>query len=158
MFGSFSLLFPIVGVVLGVGAGRNANGSYIPPSIGWVLALTVLGVFDSLAGATAASTYLATTVALGGVPAADGARSHGRTARFVVRSRSGRGRGATVAAGTVAQPRRPLDRATDAVLAPLFGMWGAEGIVWAQNGLSGHKLPITGAKWPASAGSFTPAC
>ncbi len=143
MVGSLSLLVPVLGIVVGVAAGVSTDGSYLPPTLAWVVALAVIGATDSLAGASGSIAYLATTLVLGGMPNADGARS---TAGLLA---------LWFAPVLIAASVRPLrrtptrtwegrwDRLTDGVLAPLFGMWGAQGIVWAQNGLSGHELPIT---------------
>lgn len=143
MFGTAWLFVPVIGALMGVGAGLDANGTFLPPALAWVVALTILGAVDAFAGGAAAVAYVATTVALGGMPNRDGAQS---TAGLVALWF------APVMVGSIIRPLRRMparsamgrwDRFTDGVLIAFFGMWCAQGIVWAQNGLSGRELPIT---------------
>jgi len=141
-FGSLSLVLPVVGLAMGISAGVNAAGSYLPPAMPWVIALLIIGIIDSWSGLTAGLAYVVTTAVIGGIPTLDGAQSTaGLLALWFAP--------AIIAASTRPLRRAPSptwegrwDRLCDAAMAPLWGAWGAQGIAWAQNGLSGRELPI----------------
>lgn len=145
MFGGASLILPVLGVTLGEAAGLNGAGRYLPPALGWVFALLLLGVFDAFAGLLAAITYAMTTVVIGGFPTADGARATmGLLALWF----------APTLIGATMRPLRRLpsvtlagrwDRIADVAIGPFFAAWGAYAIADSQNALSGFTLPIASA-------------
>jgi hypothetical protein len=76
MFGSLSLIPVFVAALLGIIAGAESPGQILTPSWLLLLAITLLGVFDVMAGFAASATYCITTlVFLGSVPTFDDIRS-----------------------------------------------------------------------------------
>jgi hypothetical protein len=143
-FGPLALLLPAFGLVLGVTSAFTAGGTYLPPAIGFVAAILVVGIIDAGAGAMAGLGYVATTLALGGMPSAANARS---TAGLVTLWFA-----PVLGAAMIRPIRRALDssreskveRLGDCVIGPMFGAWTAQSAVWALSGLAGRELPIGG--------------
>ena len=146
IFGSLALAVPAAGVALGVAAGVNAHGTYLPPTLAFVVALTVLGIADAFAGALGAVAYIVTTIAYGGLPSLAQARTIlGLVALWFV----------PVIISAATRPlRRPLqanwasrlDRLGDFVIGPMMAVWCAEGFAYGQNALTHRQVPLA-AKW-----------
>jgi hypothetical protein len=142
MLGSASLLLPAVGVVLGVLATLNTHGRALPPAVGLLTALAVLGVFDALAGFVAASVFVVGVAAAGGFSAAPG-----------IRTMLGLGV-IWFAAPLIAGAARPLrrlpartiadrrQRLGDFVIASLIGFWAIQKMISALPGLAQQALPV----------------
>ena len=143
-FGPLAMALPAVGLVLGIAAAFNTGGTYLPPAIGFVAAILVLGIADAGAGAIAGLGYVVTTLAIGGMPTAPNARS---TAGLVTLWFA-----PVLGAAMIRPIRRALDgsreskveRLGDCVIGPMFGAWTAQSAVWALSGLAGRELPIGG--------------
>jgi hypothetical protein len=143
-FGPLALVLPAVGIVLGMAAAFNAGGTYLPPAVGFVAAILILGIADAGAGAIAGLGYVATTALLGGLPTATNVRS---TAGLVTLWFA-----PVLGAAMIRPIRRALDgsreskveRLGDCVIGPMFGAWTAQSAVWALSGLAGRELPIGG--------------
>ena len=141
-FGPLALVLPAIGVALGVAAAFNTGGTYLPPAVGFVAAILVLGIVDAGAGAIAGLGYVATTLVLGGMPTAPNIRS---TAGLVTLWFA-----PVLGAAMIRPIRRALDgsheskveRLGDCVIGPMFGAWTAQSAVWALSGLAGRELPI----------------
>lgn len=65
MFGSLSLIFPLIGLVLGTMATLQTHGYPLPPTFALFLAITVLGFLDATAGIAAATMSLLGAVVTG---------------------------------------------------------------------------------------------
>ncbi len=143
-FGPLALVLPAVGLALGIAAAFNTGGTYLPPAVGFVAAILVLGVADAGAGAMAGLGYVTTTLVLGGMPTAPNVRS---TAGLVTLWFA-----PVLGAAMIRPIRRALDgsreskveRLGDCVIGPMFGAWTAQSAVWALSGLAGRELPIGG--------------
>ncbi len=141
-FGPLALILPAVGLALGIAAAFNTGGTYLPPAVGFVAAILVLGIVDAGAGAIAGLGYVVATLALGGLPTAPNIRS---TAGLVTLWFA-----PVLGAAMIRPIRRALDgsreskveRLGDCVIGPMFGAWTAQSAVWALSGLAGRELPI----------------
>lgn len=144
MTGSFALLLPLSGVVLGVAGAADAGFEALPPATPLVVAVVVLSCIDALAGFTAALAYCVATVLGGGV---GGDRTLlGMFGVAVV----------MIGAPLVASTMRPLarrpnpswpgrwDRCADAVVAGFVTGWAVRSMVRAIPGLRGLQVPLTG--------------
>jgi hypothetical protein len=142
MFGSASVVLPVLGVVLGVAAVRDVGGESLPPSFALAMALAVLGVFDALAGIVSVTVFVTGVLLSGGVASADAARTLLGLATLWF--------AAALIAGTARPLRRPptttfeehFDRTADVVIASLVGAWAVLTILEGLPGLSGLDLPI----------------
>ena len=142
MIGSLSLLLPVAGAALALVAVLGNGGSPLPPALGILIALTVIGMWDALAGGLAACVYAIGVVVAGGIVDPD-------SVRVLL--------GVTVlwfAVPLIANASRPLrrppapgwafrfDRAADVVIACLIAGLAAQSMVKAWPGLSGLELPV----------------
>jgi hypothetical protein len=142
MFGSASMIAPILAVVLGVLAVQDVNGHALPPHFGLAVGLAVLGVFDALAGLIGVLVFVAGVVVLGGLSSADAARTLlGLSTLWFA---------APLIAGTARPLRRPptltvrehWDRTADIVIASLVGAWAVQKVLQGLPGLARLDLPI----------------
>lgn len=143
LFGSAAVTLPAAALVAGILSAIEVGGEALPPSLGLMTVLMVVGTLDALAGATGFAVIALTAVASGGVTDLSDVRTLlGLAAAFV-------------APGLVAKAFRPLrkppsesakdwwERLSDLVIGSLMGGMVAQGIVWGLNGMSGVYLPIT---------------
>jgi len=144
MFGPLYLLLPLSGAGLGLAGAIGAHGAAVPPGTAVLIAIVVLSVFDSMAGACAAAVFSAGVVLGGGLSSADAVRSLlGIDLLFF-------------AVPLIASAARPLrrepertsthsfDRTADVVIVSLVAAWAAEKLVGALPGLARLSFPIAG--------------
>lgn len=141
-FGSASILAPVFGVVAALVALADVDGHALPPSLGLMAVLILIGVFDSAAGLAATAVFSIGVVLGGGIESTDS-----------VRTLMGLGV-VWFAIPLLARSARPLralwprtqesrwDRAADFVIASLTGAWATGKMIKALPGLSGFELPI----------------
>ncbi|MEA2932188.1 MAG: hypothetical protein QOI56_973, partial [Actinomycetota bacterium] len=142
MFGSASVLAPVLGAVLGAVAVITGGGEALPPAFGLAVALAVLAVFDALAGLVGVLVFVTGVVASGGASSAAEVRTLLGVATLWF--------AAPLIAGTARPLRRPpgqtrqehWDRTADVVIASLVGAWAVQTIVLGLPGLAGLDLPI----------------
>ena len=140
--GPLWVALPVVGLGLGAVAAASVGGAAVPPSLGFVIAIVALSVFDSLAGVCAALTFTIGVVLGGGLASAAAVRGLlGIDMLFFV-------------VPLIASASRPLrrkpgrtaadwfDRAGDLVIASLVAAWAAEKMVGGLPGLAGVSFPI----------------
>lgn len=143
MLGSLTLTLPLAGVALGILAAQDTHGRVLPPTFALLTAITVLGVFDALAGFVAAAIFM-----VAGAVSGDLETVHG------LRMMLGLGV-VWFAAPLIAAATRPLRRQpsrliadrrrriADVVLASLIGAWAVQKMIDGLPGLAGRPLPIT---------------
>jgi len=142
MFGSLTLVLPALGFGLGLIAVLDTGGQAVVPALWIMCAVMVVAVFDALAGAAAAATFVALTMVFSG-------DFDAATIRFQL------GIGlAMFAIGLVSTKARPLrravttdaeehfDRVADIVINALIGAWVAKKLVGALPGLAGLDFAI----------------
>ena len=142
IFGSVSLLMPVIGLALGIAAVDDTGGEALPPIAALTIAIAVIGVLDAAAGLLAVGTFTIGVLVLGGVDSnADVRTLVGLSALWFA---------VPIVAGA-ARPLRRLpasglgetyDRGADFVIASLIGAWVVYEIVGALPGLAGLDLPI----------------
>jgi len=143
LLGSAALVFPVIGVLLGVLSVHDTGGRTLPPAFGLAMALAVLSVLDASAGFAGLAIFVAGVVAFGGVTTLNHVRTLlGLSALWFA---------APLIAGTVRPMRRAptttvkehWDRMADVVIGSLFGAWAVEQILGGLPGLAGvPALPI----------------
>ncbi len=142
MLGSVALLFPALGVVLGVLATGTTHGHALPPTVGLLTALAVLGVLDAFAGFLGAAVFVVGVIASGGVDSAAAARTMLGLAVvwFAVPLVAGAARPLRrLPADTSARRRQRLG---DFVIAALIGFWVVQKMISALPGLAERQLPV----------------
>jgi hypothetical protein len=135
-------VLPLAAIVLGVVGGIGVDGKAQPAALGIMLALIVIGVFDSLAGLLGALAFSLVVVVTGGIVDLSSVRTLigvllivigpgliGSSFRDIRRRRT---------AGSAAM----WERLTDLVVVPLIGGWTAIAIVKALPDLGGRAFPI----------------
>jgi len=141
--GTFSVLFPLAGLGLGIAAVVSVGGSALPPSFGLLTAIIVLSVVDSLAGVAAAVAFFTGVLASGGVTSASSLRLLlAVCVLFFV---------APLTASKARSLRRKykeglayvVDRAGDFVIAALVAAYGVEKLVSGLKPLSTLELPVS---------------
>ncbi len=142
MLGSASLLLPVVGVVLGVLAALNTHGHALPPTIGLLTALAVLGVFDAFAGFVGAAGFVVGVGVAGGFSSAAGVRTMLGlgVVWFAVPLVAGAARPLRRRYGQTVVDRR--QRLGDFVIASLIGFWAIQKMIGALPGLAQQPLAI----------------
>ena len=142
LLGTGWLLSPVVGVALGLWAVVDTQGTAVAPAAGLVIALIALGIFDAMAGATAALTFAVGVAVLGGIVSPDSIRT--------VMGVGSLWYAVALIAGGARKFRRPPaetweDRWThiaDLIIGPLLGAWAVQTVLKALPGLAGLDLPI----------------
>jgi hypothetical protein len=144
MFGVASLVLPAAGAVLGVAAGVANGASTLPPSLGFLLGITVLGTFDAAAGFIAAAGFALTVTVQGALTDAASVRMLlGLCVLWFA---------VPLIAGAARPLRRPVGdldasevwtRIADLVVASLIGAWAAQKIVGTFPALAVVKLSVT---------------
>ena len=142
LVGTASILLPIAAVVLGVIGGIGVDGKAQPAVLSIMIALIVIGVFDSFAGLLGALAFSLVVVLTGGIVDLGSIRTLigvlliiigpgliGSSFRDIRRRRS---------VGSAAM----WERLTDLVVVPLIGAWTAIAIVKALPDLGGRAFPI----------------
>jgi hypothetical protein len=142
MLGSASLLLPLVGVVLGVLAALNTHGRALPPAVGLLTALAVLGVFDAFAGFVGGSVFIVGVAAAGGFGSAASIRTMLGlgVVWFAVPLIAGAARPLRRHPGQTVADRR--QRLGDFVIASLIGFWAIQKMISALPGLAQQPLPV----------------
>ncbi len=140
--GSIAAVLPLGGIALGVAAGFDAQGSFLPPSLFFVAALMVLGVLDAGAGFVASLAFAGTTMAVGGLPNTTELRALlGLIVLWFA---------PVIIAGATRPLRRELDRSFDTwldrigdvIIGSMTAVWCSQGFTYGQNALTGLQLPI----------------
>ena len=142
IWGSVAVAMPILAVVLGVLAVRDAHGQALPPRFGLVVALAMVGVFDASAGFIAVATFVAGVALSGNLSTAAELRTMLGLALVWF--------SAPLIAGATRplrrEPTRRLEehweRLADVVIASLIGAWAVQQLLQALPTLSGLELPI----------------
>ena len=142
LVGSVSALLPLAAIVLGVIGGVGVDGKAQPAALGVMIALIVIGVFDSFAGLLGALALSIVVAVTGGIVDLSSVRTLigvlliiigpgliGSSFRDIRRRR---------AEGSAAL----WERLTDLVVVPLLGAWTALAIVKALPDLGGRAFPI----------------
>jgi hypothetical protein len=142
MFGTYALLAPLAGAVLGGVAVHDAHGLALPPGHALMLAIVLLSVFDALGGVAAALVFTIGTVAHGGVASPADLRAliaidivMFSVILVVSATRELRREAATTAAEW-------FDRIADLVIGTIVAMWTIDAAVGALPGLTGLDLPL----------------
>jgi hypothetical protein len=143
LFGSASLVLPVVGIGAGIAAALEVGGEALPPGLALMTVLMVVGTLDAFAGAAGFAVIAVSALLTGGIDDTSSVRTLlGLAAAFT-------------GPGLVAKAFRPLrrpphqsaadwwERATDLAVGPLMAGLVAQGIVWGLNGMAGVYLPIT---------------
>jgi hypothetical protein len=141
-FGPLALMLPVFGLLLGVAAALSTGGSYLPPALGFVATILVLGVADAGAGAVAGIAYVVATVAIGGLPTAANARSTAGLLTLWFAPALGAAMIRPIRRALDGSREAKLERLGDCIIGPMFGAWTAQSAVWALSGLAGRELPI----------------
>jgi hypothetical protein len=142
MLGSASLLLPLVGVVLGVLGALDTHGQALPPAVGLLTALAVLGVLDAFAGFVGGSVFVVVVAAAGGFGSAASIRTMLGlgVVWFAVPLIAGAARPLRRHPGQTVADRR--QRLGDFVIASLIGFWAIQKMISALPGLAQRPLPV----------------
>ena len=144
LLGVLWLLLPFVGFGFGLGAANSSGFDAVMPSLFWLSALVVLGVFDAFSGFVGALAFGLAVGFGGGVVSADSVRGLLGVWVFCF--------AAPLIAGAIrpfrrarSDSREPIwDRCVDFVLIVLFGAWVAGSMYSALPGLTGFNSPSAG--------------
>lgn len=144
ILGVLWLVLPFVGAGFGFGAASSAGFDAVMPSLFWLSALVVLGVFDAFSGFVGALMFGLAVGFGGGLVSADSVRGLLGVWVFCF--------AAPLIAGAVRPFRRVRgdsdnivwDRCVDFVLIVLFGAWVAGSMYSALPGLTGFNSPSAG--------------
>ena len=144
IMGVLWLVLPFVGAGFGFGAASSAGFDAVMPSLFWLSALVVLGVFDAFSGFVGAFVFGSAVGFGGGVVSGDSVRGLLGVWVFCF--------AAPLIAGAVRPFRRVRggstqivwDRCVDFVLIVLFGAWVAGSMYSALPGLTGFNSPSAG--------------
>lgn len=144
IMGVLWLVLPFVGAGFGFGAASSAGFDAVMPSLFWLSALVVLGVFDAFSGFVGAFVFGSAVGFGGGVVSGDSVRGLLGVWVFCF--------AAPLIAGAVRPFRRVWsgsdqivwDRCVDFVLIVLFGAWVAGSMYSALPGLTGFNSPSAG--------------
>ena len=144
LLGVLWLVLPFVGAGFGFGAASSAGFDAVMPSLFWLSALVVLGVFDAFSGFVGALMFGLAVGFGGGLVSADSVRGLLGVWVFCF--------AAPLIAGAVRPFRRVRgdsdnivwDRCVDFVLIVLFGAWVAGSMYSALPGLTGFNSPSAG--------------
>jgi len=140
--GSFSLLLPLAGLLLGIFAAVSVGGRAEPAVLAFMIPLLVLGVFDALAGLIGSVAFAVVVALSGGIVDASSVRTLLGVGLIVV--------GPGLIAGSFRDIRRRRtsgraaiwERLTDLVVVPLIGAWTTIAIVQALPSLGALDFPI----------------
>ncbi len=142
MLGTWALLSPIAGLVLGALAAHQTGGHPLPPSNGLLFTILLWGIFDALAGFAAATAFTLAVVFSGGIGSAADLRAlialdvlFFAAILVVSATRDLRREPATNAAEV-------YDRLADFVVGAVLAMWTVKAAVGALPALTGLELPI----------------
>ena len=144
LLGVLWLVLPFVGAGFGFGAASSSGFDAVMPSLFWLSALVVLGVFDAFSGFVGALVFGLAVGFGGGVVSGDSVRGLLGVWVFCF--------AAPLIAGAVRPFRRVRggsaqivwDRCVDFVLIVLFGAWVAGSMYSALPGLTGFNSPSAG--------------
>ena len=144
ILGVLWLVLPFVGAGFGFGAASSSGFDAVMPSLFWLSALVVLGVFDAFSGFVGALVFGLAVGFGGGVVSGDSVRGLLGVWVFCF--------AAPLIAGAVRPFRRVRsvsgenvwDRCVDFVLIVLFGAWVAGSMYSALPGLTGFNSPSAG--------------
>ena len=142
MLGSLSLLLPIAAAVLGVIGAVTGDGIAMPPVLGVLTALIIIGVLDASAGLIGALAFTAAVAFSGGIIDVGSVRTLLGIGLLLV--------GPGMIAGTFRSIRRlpqpgaayAWERLADFVIVPLLGGYTTYNIVTALPPLGGSLFPI----------------
>ena len=142
MLGSLSLIFPILGVLLGLHGVSESAGQLLPPTAPIITAIAVIGVLDAFAGFIAMAIYTVGMIITAGV--------HNTADVRMLLGLVIIGFGPSLLASAFRGLRRQAidghhywwERLTDFAVAPFLGGWATKGMVEALTPLAGVELPI----------------
>ncbi len=142
VFGSAALIGPVLGVVLGLLAVFDTGGHAVPPALWLMIAIVLLGTFDSFAGMVAAAVFAIAVWGSGGIVSADSVRTLMGVGSlwFAVPMIAGGVRPFRRPAATTAAERWTAVAAV--VVGSLMGAWTVQTVVKSLPSLSGLDLPI----------------
>lgn len=142
MFGSGALLLPLAGLLLGAAALGDTGATAMPPGVALVAAVSVLGVFDALAGFVALLVFVCGVAIAGNLGSAAEVRTVLGLAVvwFAVPLIAGSTRPLRrAAARTVAEWRMWVG---DLVIASLIGAWAINKMITAMPAMAGRPVEI----------------
>jgi hypothetical protein len=144
ILGAVAILLPAAGVVLGAAALHSTGANAAPPGVALLVAITVLGVFDALAGFMALTVFVAGVAIAGHLASAAEVRTMLGLAVvwFAV----------PLIAGSTRPLRRPAAKTVaewrmwvgDLTIASLIGAWAINKMLAAMPAMAGRPLPISG--------------
>lgn len=142
LIGPFSLLFYPLSIALGIFSSRSINNEALPPALGWILVMMVLGVMDALAGVLVSLAFALSVIIGGNVTDLDSALTVAGVSLLAFSP--------ALLAGAFRPFRRPVwdftslwERGTDYLLASVLTGWVVQQIVLGLPGLAGLQLPLT---------------
>ena len=142
MLGMPSLLLPIAGGTLGVLAVSDTGGHALPPILGLLATMAVLGIFDALAGFLAAAVFTVGVAVSGGLSSAKDVRTMLGigVVLFAVPLIAAAARPLRRTPGRSGKDRRT--RTGDLVIASLIGAWAIQKMTRGLPGLAEQPLAI----------------
>ncbi|MBN9618488.1 MAG: hypothetical protein J0H43_01970 [Actinobacteria bacterium] len=143
MFGSASMLLPLAGVAVGALALHSTSAQPLPPSVGLLTLLAVLGVFDAFAGFLAALVFVVGVTVAGHLTTAVGVRTllGLGVIWFAVPLIAGAARPLRRLPGRAVPELRA--RLADLTIGSLIGAWAVQKMIGALPGLAQRHLAIT---------------
>lgn len=142
LFGPLTLILPMAAIVLGLSLGMSSDlaTSLVPTSVGLLLAIIIIGIFDSLSGAIAILTFALTALVQGLVNTLTDLRTV-LALSFIAFT-------PILIASAMRPPRRaalqwsPWKQTSDVVIASLLTGWAVKSMILALDGFSHQKNPI----------------
>lgn len=142
MFGSASMALYPIAFFLGAAASHSIHNNPVPPTIGFIFAIVILGIFDAFAGFIAGTRFILGVIAAGNLTT--------RQDFFAMVGVSILFFGPVLIASAFRPFRREVsdgnerwERVTDIFLATLVGGWVTKKIIDGLNGLGGKQYVIT---------------
>ena len=148
LFGILSMILPLLGVALGIGAVLSVHGAPLPPPVLLMAVIMVVGIVDALAGLLAATTYVTGVAVMGGWSTLAGFRMSMTVATAFVLL--------IVAVSYIRPLRRPplrsfaqvVDRIGDIIIAALMAAFVGSKLIGAIPAFAGAYLPIANSVLP----------
>jgi hypothetical protein len=139
MLGSASVIWPVLGLILGVLAVSDVGGEALPPATELTIAIAMLGVLDATAGLVAVLTFALGIAAFGGLDSASALRTLLGLCSlwFIVPVLAGAAR--PLRRLPAANRQEAWDRWADLAIASLVGAWAVQQIASALPALAGQE-------------------